>query len=51
MKNLRVFIVIIMIVAILACIGGEIYLAIKFANTPIGEIPAWVAWLLFWRNK
>ena len=51
MRNKGDFGVGIMIAVILAlAIGAVIFVAhvlVKYANTPISEVPLWVAWLLF----
>lgn len=37
------------VLALLALGSLEVYLWVKYANTPVGEIPAWVLWLM-WRK-
>lgn len=39
----------IVIIGVVVC-GVEIFLLVPFANTPIEEIPAWLLWILFWRE-
>lgn len=46
-KIIWVFITVILVATILGLIGTEIYVWIKYANTPISELPAWVIFFMF----
>lgn len=37
----------ILVVAAIALVGCTIWANIRYANVPIGELPTWVAWLIF----
>ena len=42
------------IVVVLLIVGYVLFyiiMLIKYANTPVGEIPLWILWLLFKQNK
>ena len=42
-----IIIAIIIIAALLGFVGFVIYVHVKFANVPIGQIPGWAAWIMF----
>lgn len=42
-----IIIAIIIIVALLGFVGFIIYVHVKFANVPIGEVPSWAGWIMF----
>lgn len=47
-NNIIVILIIIIIVTLLVGgIGFTIWVHIHYANTPIGEIPAWAGWIMF----
>ena len=35
------------ILAMVALVAGAIWANIRYANTPVGEIPLWALWLIF----
>lgn len=49
-ENLRfiiqIIVIIIFIIISLALIGFIIYTFVRYANTPINELPTWIWWLL-----
>ena len=47
LKILGIFFTILVIAIVLALIGTEIYVWVKYANTPINELPAWVIFFMF----
>ena len=42
-----------LLLLVLIFVGIILYiiLMVKYANTPVGELPVWVAWILFDNNK
>ena len=46
-KIIWAFVLAILVIGILGLIGTEIYVWIKYANTPINELPAWVIFFMF----
>ena len=45
-NTIFIIITIIIVAALLAFVGFTIYVRVKFANVPIGEVPAWAYWLI-----
>lgn len=52
-KDINWFIVAWVIFGILfvSFMAFEIYLLVTYGNKPLNEIPTWVVWFLFWRDK
>jgi hypothetical protein len=52
-KDINWFIVAWVIFGILfvSFMAFEIYLLVTYGGKPLNEIPTWVVWFLFWRDK
>lgn len=52
MKKIMQWLIIVILVAIIACfVGIEIYVYQKYANVPLAELPSWVFFFMFGGKK
>lgn len=53
-ETILVIILVLCILLTLSFIGLEVYILIRYSNTPISEVPAWAYWFMQrigWGNK
>ena len=43
--------IVLLLLAILALVGIEIYVWVTYSNTPVSELPAWVLFFMFGGKK
>ena len=44
---IMVLVAVIILLLLLAFVGIEIYVWVKYGNTPIGDVPSWVLFFMF----
>ena len=49
LEILKWILAIVGILLVLAVIGIEIYVWVVYGGTPVGEIPMWALWFMWWK--